>query len=109
MKNLFQKFVKVCPKSGKIRGFIFPSGYYKILYPIIGFVALIWILIRVIPKPSRANYPCIQAATPFAYGFIVYIASLIVSALAFAKTKKKIYRENWKLLEVYASFIVWHC
>jgi hypothetical protein len=91
MKNLFQKFVKVCPKSGRIRGFTFPGGYYKILYPIIGFVALLWILMRVIPKPSRANYPCIKAATPFAYGFIVYIASLIVSALAFARTKKKIY------------------
>ena len=91
MQAFFQKFVKVCPKSGGIRKFIFPKGYYRLLFPFIGFAALIWILIRVIPKPSRVNYPCIKAATPLASGFLVYFASLIVAALAFVKTKKKIY------------------
>ena len=91
MNAFFQKFVKVCPKSGRIKKFILPKGYYKILLPIIGFAALIWILIRVIPKPTRANYPCIKAATPFASGFLLYVASLIISAAAFFKTKKRIY------------------
>ena len=68
-----------------------PKGYYKLLFPFIGFAALVWILIRVIPKPSRVNYPCIKAATPLASGFLVYFASLIVSAFVFMRTKKKIY------------------
>ena len=91
MNSFFQKFIKVCPKSGRIRKFIFPKGFYRILYPIIGLAALIWILFRVIPKPSRASYPCIKAATPIASGFIVYIATLLASAVAFAKTKRKAY------------------
>ncbi len=91
MKEFFQKFVKVCPKSGRIRKFIFPKGYYRLLFPIIGFAALIWILIRVVPKPSRANYPCVKAAAPLASGFLIYFGSLIISALTFMKTKKKVY------------------
>ena len=91
MKKLFHKFVKVCPKSGRIRKFVIPDGYYKMLFPFIGLAALIWILVRVVPKPSRANYPCIKAATPLATGFLVYLAALFASALAFARTKKKIY------------------
>jgi hypothetical protein len=91
MNTFFQKFVKVCPKTGRVRKIIFPNGYYKILFPIIGLAALIWILFRVIPKPTRAEYPCVKAATPLATGFIVYFASLIVSAAAFMRTKKKIY------------------
>ncbi len=91
MNTMFQKFVKVCPKSGRIRKIIFPKGYYRLLYPIIGFAALIWILIRVIPKPSRVNYPCIKAATPLASGFLIYFATLIASAFAFMRTKRTIY------------------
>ncbi len=91
MKKSFHKFVKVCPKSGRIRKFVIPNGYYKLLFPFIGLAALIWIIIRVVPKPSRVNYPCIKAATPLATGFLVYLAALFASALAFARTKKKIY------------------
>ncbi len=91
MLAFFRKFVKVCPKSGRIRKIIMPKGYYKLLFPIIGFAALVWILIRVVPKPSRAAYPCIKAATPLASGFLVYFASLIVSALAFIRTKRKVF------------------
>lgn len=91
MKSLIQKYVKICPKSGRIRKIISPKGFYKILFPFIGLAALLWILIRVIPKPSRAEYPCIKAATPLASGFLVYFAFLIVSAMAFSRTKKRIY------------------
>ncbi len=87
----FHKFVKVCPKSGKIRSFIVPGGFYKILFPIVGLAALIWIAFRVIPKPGRVAYPCIKAATPLASGFLVYFAILAASALTFLKTKKKFF------------------
>jgi len=36
-----------------------------------GCCALLWFLIRVIPKPSRAAYPCQRAAFPAASAFIV--------------------------------------
>jgi uncharacterized protein (DUF362 family) len=41
-----------------------------------GFASLLWFLARVIPKPSRAAYPCQRAAAPLAGGFILWVAGL---------------------------------
>jgi hypothetical protein len=48
----------------------------RIVFIIIGLVSTIWFLCRVIPKPSRASYPCVRAAAPFMSGFVVYLLSL---------------------------------
>ena len=42
-----------------------------------GAAALAWFLIRVIPKPSRAAYPCQRAAFPLASGFVVWVAGAL--------------------------------
>jgi hypothetical protein len=39
-----------------------------------GIASLIWFLVRVIPKPSRAGYPCQRAAFPVATSFIIWLA-----------------------------------
>jgi hypothetical protein len=38
-----------------------------------GAAALAWFLIRVIPKPSRATYPCQRAAFPVASAFVIWL------------------------------------
>lgn len=91
MKKIIEKFVKRCPKSGRIRKFVNPGGIYSILLPIVGLFALLWILIRVIPKPNRIQYPCMQVAAPLASGFLAYFAIFAASLLAFFKTKKKVF------------------
>ena len=91
MNSIFRKFVKVCPKTGRIRKFTLPGGFYKLLFPIVGLAALLWIIIRVVPKPSRAQYPCVKAATPLASGFLAYLAALALSAVIYLKTQKKIF------------------
>ena len=48
----------------------------KWLLPIVGFLALIWFLLRVIPKPSRTLYPCQRVAFPLAAGFIAWLLGL---------------------------------
>ncbi len=58
------------------------------LFPITGLLALIWFLIRVIPKPSRATYPCQRVAFPLASGFIVWLLGLAGSAAAYQKAKR---------------------
>ena len=88
MKNIFDKYVKVCPKSGKFRGFRTLTGLSKFLFPIIGLVALLWIIFRVVSKPTRIEYPCVKAAMPFASGFVGEIILLSLSALAFMKSKE---------------------
>ncbi|MDP4271064.1 MAG: DUF362 domain-containing protein [Bacteroidota bacterium] len=55
---------------------------------IIGLGALIWFLIRVIPKPSRATYPCQQAAFPIASAFVVWLTGTLSSLFALKKLKK---------------------
>ena len=35
----------------------------------------IWFLVRVIPKASRANYPCMQTAAPLMSAFVMYLLS----------------------------------
>ncbi|MDD4636393.1 MAG: hypothetical protein PHV66_02130, partial [Bacteroidales bacterium] len=56
---------------------------------IIGLAALIWFLIRVIPKPSRASYPCQQAAFPIASAFVIWLTATLSSLFAFKKLGKK--------------------
>jgi len=61
---------------------------YKAIFLVTGLLATIWFLIRVIPKPSRAGYPCMQAAAPLMSGFILYILSFSGSFLAFRKARE---------------------
>ena len=58
-----------------------------ILFPIIGLSSLIWFLIRVIPKPSRATYPCMKVAAPLASTFVIYLIGLVTSVVAYTKGK----------------------
>jgi hypothetical protein len=60
----------------------------RLLFPVIGLSSLIWFLIRVIPKPSRAHYPCMRAAAPVATSFLIWAAGLLSSALFFKKARR---------------------
>jgi hypothetical protein len=41
-----------------------------------GAAALVWFLVRVIPKPSRASYPCQRAAFPVASAFVIWLCGV---------------------------------
>jgi hypothetical protein len=62
---------------------------------ITGFFALIWFLIRVIPKPSRAAYPCQRVAFPLASGFIIWLMGFAGSVVAFHKAKRNFIRARY--------------
>jgi len=49
----------------------------KWLAAVMGLGSLAWFLVRVIPKPSRAAYPCQRAAAPLASGFVLWVAGLV--------------------------------
>lgn len=61
--------------------------FEKLFFHLIGLGALIWFLVRVIPKPSRAAYPCMRAAFPVASAFVLYLLALATSAFAMVKVK----------------------
>jgi len=53
----------------------------------LGLIAFLWFVIRVIPKPSRAAYPCQKALFPFAASFVIWVTGVISSAIFFRKAK----------------------
>jgi hypothetical protein len=72
----------------------------KIYLIIIGLLSLIWFLIRVIPKPSRAAYPCQQALFPVASAFIIWITGVFASSILYRKAQM-----NW-IKKRYISFSI---
>jgi hypothetical protein len=65
------------------------------LWPVSGLVCLVWFLIRVIPKPSRAAYPCQRVAFPLASSFIVWLLGLGGSAVVFRRAKSHFSRSRY--------------
>jgi len=87
-------------RTGKI---IRPGRKFRLpwwLFPLTGLAALIWFLVRVIPKPSRAAYPCQRVAFPLASGFIIWLLGLAGSAAAYHKAKRALARARYVLAAI---------
>ncbi len=67
----------------------------RAIFYLLGIISTIWFLIRVIPKPSRASYPCMRVAAPFMSGFVVYLLSLGGIAAALRKAKQHMVRARY--------------
>ena len=79
---------RICPKTGRRIKREREHRCASWAMPFVGLTSLLWFLIRVIPKPSRAAYPCQRAAFPLASGFVVWLTGIIVSSLAYRKAKR---------------------
>lgn len=71
---------------------VWPGRRVRIGSAIMGFVALAWFLIRVIPKPVRATYPCQRAAFPIASGFVLWICVPVAFSVAGLRPLVRRYR-----------------
>jgi hypothetical protein len=65
------------------------------IFPFSGLCALLWFLVRVIPRPSRATYPCQRVAFPLASGFIVWLIGLGASAAALRQARHFLARSRY--------------
>jgi hypothetical protein len=89
-KNKFE-ILKLKGKLAKIRDWM--TSHHvppKLLFFIIGIISTIWFLIRVIPKPSRATYPCMRVAAPFMSGLVTYLLAMGGLTLVSRRMKRKI-------------------
>lgn len=78
-------------RSGQIREWM--KGHYlppKLLITLMGVISTLWFVIRVIPKPSRAAYPCMKVAAPLMSGFVVYMLSLGGFTILLRKARKNL-------------------
>ena len=66
----------------------------RLIFIGLGVSATLWFLIRVIPKPVRATYPCMQAVSPFMSAFVIYLLSLWGGITAFRKAKQYILQKK---------------
>ena len=62
----------------------------RLLFFILGIASTVWFLIRVIPKPSRAAYPCMKVAAPFMSGLVIYLLSMGGITLVSRRLKRRI-------------------
>ncbi|HYX05532.1 MAG TPA: hypothetical protein VE912_02240, partial [Bacteroidales bacterium] len=82
--------VRRCPKSGKIIKLRFDNIYAKITFPLIGVMAIIWFLVRVVPKPNRIAYPCQQVAAGIGSTFLIWLFGSIGSLAIYDQIRKRI-------------------
>ncbi len=59
----------------------------KALFIFAGITSTIWFLVRVIPKPQRAAYPCMRAAAPVMSSFVLWCLSVVGMLTAWRKAK----------------------
>ena len=82
----------ICSKAARrLTGSNIRSGGARWTICAAGLLSLMWFLARVLPKPSRAAYPCQRAAAPLASGFVLWM----VGALATMSASSRV-RELWK-------------
>ena len=90
--SFISRYIKFCPKTGRP-----VKALQKWIIPFFSILALIWVLIRVIPKPQRAAYPCMKVAIPFASTIVLYIAGLLTSIVVFKKALRKLMESKYVL------------
>jgi len=89
--------VRKCPGSGKILRHEKKYRWVIWVFPVTGLLALIWFLIRVVPKPSRAVYPCQRVAMPFASSFVVWLLGLTASSIFLRRARKLLLKSRYVL------------
>ncbi len=89
-QTIVEQLLKRCPKSGRIVGFRRDTRLAKLLFPALGILAIAWFLLRVIPKPSRALYPCQRIAAGIGVGFLAYVAGLLVTCAGFRFIRRRL-------------------
>jgi hypothetical protein len=98
--------VRICPKTGRRIGRKRERHWASWALPFVGLVSLLWFLIRVLPKPSRAAYPCQRAAFPVASAFVVWLSGIVVSSLAYCKARRLAFQGRYLAAGLFAAVAV---
>jgi len=95
MNTILPHLFDVCPKTGKLVALRVKKHWLVWLFPLVGLASLVWFLVRVIPKPSRASYPCQRVAAPLASGFVLWLFGLLSSTFAFRKASRRFHEARY--------------
>lgn len=67
----------------------------RMMFILMGIISTIWFIIRVIPKPSRASYPCMRLAAPLMSGFVMYLLAVAGFTAISRKSGRKIFNVRY--------------
>jgi len=84
-------------KGSKTAGSAGKCHWSRWILPVTGLVSLVWFLVRVVPKPSRATYPCQRVAFPLASGFVAWVVGLAASWAAFSTARLSLAKGRYVL------------
>ena len=91
MQNTKFDISKLNGKLGRVRDWMIRHHFPpKVLFITLGIASTVWFLIRVIPKPSRATYPCMEVAAPFMSGFVTYLLAVAGLTVISRRMKRKV-------------------
>ena len=83
-----------------------PGRFARLGGLILGLTALMWFLLRVIPKPSRAAYPCQRAAFPVASAFVLWLCGSVAGIFSLAVLRQLVRRYRWAAVSLCAFTLV---
>ena len=69
----------------------------RVIFIIMGILSTLWFLIRVIPKPQSAGYPCMKAAFPIMSGFIIWLLTVSGSFTAFRVARRNMKAQRYMI------------
>jgi hypothetical protein len=69
----------------------------KIMYPLLGLGTLLWFIVRVVPKPSRASYPCMRVAAPIASTFVVWLIGISTGSVLLKQMRTALRQSRYGL------------
>ena len=88
--------IKIEPRIKRLREYFQNYKLLRTLLPVIpGILALIWFLVRVIPKPQRANYPCMKVAYPLMSGLVIWLIGITGISTSLKLFLKNIRRKKY--------------
>jgi len=80
---------------------------FRIIFFITGILSTVWFIIRVLPKPQRAVYPCMRIVAPWASAFFIYLLSLTGSVLSFKKSRQYLMASRlWPAIALLAAGLI---
>ena len=80
------------------------TGLKGIWFHIAGLLAITWFLIRVVPKPQRAQYPCQQVAMSLSLGYIAFWSILLTGLVVWLRKAKTKFAKT--IPTAFAGFVV---
>jgi len=79
-----------CPKSGRVLGVRRAATLARVAFPVVSLLAIAWFLLRTLPEPRWADYPCQKVAAGLGVGFIAWLGTLLLTVTGLRIIRRRV-------------------